>query len=177
MNLAKTIDELLLLYDKRLEVRNIKIIKRFDQDAEATAFAGEIRQAISNLLTNSMDAMSNGGSLTIRVRKTHAWNSSHAPGVRITIADTGSGITPEHQRNLFQPFFTTKADVGTGLGLWITRGIVDKHGGLMLLKSRTKAGMSGTACSIFIPCDKKPGVEARSLPDASSGKVPIEVVA
>lgn len=177
MNLAKTIDDLLLLYEKRMAVRNIKIVKQLDRDAEVTAFAGEIRQAISNLLTNSMDATSNGGSLTIRVRKTHGWNNSDAPGARITIADTGSGITPEHQRNLFQPFFTTKPDVGTGLGLWITRGIVDKHGGLLHLKSRIKTGMSGTACSIFIPCDRKPGVEARSLPDASRGNVSTEVVA
>jgi PAS domain S-box-containing protein len=177
MNLANTVDDLLSLYEKRLEVRKIKIVKQFDLDAEVTAFAGEIRQAISNLLTNSMDAMSTGGSLTIRVRKKHEWNNSCAPGVRITIADTGSGIAPEHRRNLFQPFFTTKHDVGTGLGLWITLGIVDKHGGLMHLRSRTEVGMSGTAFSIFIPCHGKQGVERRSLPDVSRGAVSTEVVA
>ena len=177
MNLANTIDDLLLLYEKRLEVRHIKIVKQFERDAEVTAFAGEIRQAISNLLTNSMDAMPAGGSLTIRVRKAHEWNNSGAPGVRITIADTGSGITPQHRKNLFQPFFTTKPDVGTGLGLWITQGIVDKHGGLLHLKSRTSIGTSGTAFSILIPCNGKQGVERRSLPGASRGKVSTEVVA
>jgi PAS domain S-box-containing protein len=177
MNFAKTIDDLLLLYEKRLEVRNIKIVKQIDRDAEVTAFAGEIRQAISNLLTNSMDAMPKGGSLTIRIRKTHDWNTPHAPGVRITIADTGGGIAPIHRRNLFQPFFTTKPDVGTGLGLWITRGIVDKHGGLMHLKSRTEAGKSGTAFSILIPCNGIQVVESHPLPDASRGKVSTEMVA
>jgi PAS domain S-box-containing protein len=177
MNCASTIDDLLLLYEKRLEVRNIRIVKQFDRDAEVTAFAGEIRQAISNLLTNSMDAMPAGGSLTIRVRKTHDWSNSGAPGVRITIADTGGGIAPKHRQNLFQPFFTTKSDVGTGLGLWITRGIVDKHGGLMHLKSRTAIGASGTAFSILIPCNGKQGIERRSLPGAWRGTVPTETVA
>jgi len=73
------------------------------------------------------------------------------PGVRITVADTGSGIPLENRKHLFEPFYTTKKDVGTGLGLWITRGIVEKHGGMIHFRSKTRAGMSGTAFSLFLP--------------------------
>jgi signal transduction histidine kinase len=83
-------------------------------------------------------------------------NQAHRPGVRITILDTGSGIAPQHRKNLFQPFFTTKEDVGTGLGLWITRSIVEKHGGSIRVKSRNGANEHGTAFSIFLPLDGKP---------------------
>jgi signal transduction histidine kinase len=75
------------------------------------------------------------------------------PGVRVTILDTGSGIAPQHRKNVFQPFFTTKTDVGTGLGLWITRGIVEKHGGRIQVRSRTGPDEHGTAFSIFLPLD------------------------
>jgi signal transduction histidine kinase len=114
-----------------------------------------LRQAFSNLLGNSIDAMPGGGTLAIRVRQTHAWNRAHRPGVRITILDTGHGIEPQHRKNLFQPFFTTKEDVGTGLGLWITRSIIEKHGGTIRLKSRTGPDEHGTAFSIFLPLDSK----------------------
>ena len=112
--------------------------------------AGEVRQALSNLITNAVDAMPNGGQLAIRVSKSRYWTDSTVQGVRVTILDTGMGIAPQHRKDLFQPFFTTKADVGTGLGLWITRNIVEKHGGVIQVKS--KAG-AGTAFSIFLPAE------------------------
>jgi signal transduction histidine kinase len=153
-NVANALDDLLGLYERRFQTRNIQIIKQYDDSAEIVAFAGEIRQAFSNLLTNAMDAMPSGGTLVIRVRKGHEWTNAYIPGVRITIADSGTGITQEHRHNLFQPFFTTKAEVGTGLGLWITRGIIEKHAGLIHFKSRTGEN-HGTTFSIFLPCDAK----------------------
>jgi two-component system NtrC family sensor kinase len=74
--------------------------------------------------------------------------------VRISFLDTGSGIAACHRKNLFQPFFTTKEDIGTGLGLWITRGIVEKHQGLIHLKSKTGPDVHGTAFSIFLPANR-----------------------
>jgi len=130
------------------------VIKQYDNGAEIIALGGEIRQVFSNLLSNAMDAMPSGGTLALRVRKAHEWNNAHVRGVRITIADSGIGIAQEHRQNLFQPFFTTKADVGTGLGLWIIRGILKKHGGLIHVKSRT--GKShGTTFSMFLPTNGK----------------------
>ena len=128
-NITETLDDLLLLYEKRFESRNINVLRQYDNDVEITALAGEIRQAFSNLITNAIDAMPDGGKLILRVSKSHEWSGSHLHGVRITILDTGSGIEPKHRKKIFQPFFTTKTDVGTGLGLWITRGIFEKHRG------------------------------------------------
>ena len=116
-NVAETLDDLLLLYEKRFESRRIKVLKQYDKEIEITALAGEIRQAFSNLISNAIDAMPQGGTLTLRVAKSAAWDGSHLHGVRITIFDTGSGIEPKHRKSVFQPFFTTKTDVGTGLGL------------------------------------------------------------
>ncbi|HZQ20052.1 MAG TPA: PAS domain S-box protein [Terriglobales bacterium] len=151
---ASTIDDLLGLYERRFETRSIRLIKQYDNDADIVALAGEIRQAFSNLLTNALDAMPSGGTLSLRVHKAHEWNNAHVLGVRITIADSGSGISPQHKHSLFQPFFTTKADVGTGLGLWITRGIIEKHGGFIRVKSRVGEN-HGTTFSIFLPCEAK----------------------
>lgn len=156
-NVAETLDDLLLLYEKRFESRSIKVLKQYDKDLEITALAGEIRQALSNLITNAIDAMPDGGTLVLRISKSHEWSSSHLRGVRVTILDTGSGIESKHRKKIFQPFFTTKIDVGTGLGLWITRGIVEKHRGAIRMKSRTGQGAHGTAFSIFLPTEYAAG--------------------
>jgi signal transduction histidine kinase len=113
--------------------------------------AGELRQILSNLLANSLDACTSGA--TIRIEANSAIdprNPSHA-GVRITIADTGLGIPPEHLENIFEPFFTTKKDTGTGLGLWVSRELVEKHGGTLRVRSRTSDPLCGTVFSIFLP--------------------------
>ncbi len=152
-NVAETLDDLLLLYEKRFESRHIEVLKQYDKEIEITALAGEIRQAFSNLITNAIDAMPQGGKLFLRVAKSPAWDGSHLHGVRITIFDTGSGIEAKHRKSVFHPFFTTKIDVGTGLGLWITRGIIEKHRGTIRMKSRTGQNGHGTAFSIFLPTE------------------------
>ena len=168
-SVTQMLDDLLSLYERRFESRNIRLVKQYDQDIEIMALVGEVRQAFSNLITNAIDALPGGGTLVIRVRQTHAWNDGHRPGVRITILDTGSGIARQHRKNLFQPFFTTKEDVGTGLGLWITRSIVEKHGGLIRVKSRTASDAHGTAFSIFLPLDGKADCpKTNALADAGS---------
>lgn len=160
---TETLDDLLLLYEKRFESRGVKVFRQYDKEVEITALAGEIRQAFSNLITNAIDAMPGGGTLVLRISKSHEWSGSHLRGVRITFLDTGSGIQPKHKKNIFQPFFTTKADVGTGLGLWITRGIIEKHRGAIRMKSRTRPDSHGTAFSVFLPAEY-----AASNPDTSS---------
>ncbi|MGC2744926.1 MAG: PAS domain S-box protein [Candidatus Angelobacter sp.] len=164
-DVPEALDNLLLLYEKRFESRNITVLKQYGNNAGITALAGEIRQALSNLITNAIDAMPSGGKLILRVSKTHQWNRSNLDGVRLTILDTGSGIEPKHRKKIFQPFFTTKIDVGTGLGLWITRGIFEKHRGTIRMKSRTGQDNHGTAFSIFLPRDYVAG-----SPDAESLK-------
>lgn len=150
-SVTQLLDDLVFLYETRLQTRKIKVVKQYDKVVVITGLAGEIRQAFSNLITNSIDAMSSEGLLTIKVSSSHAWGGSGVPGIRISIADTGSGIPARYKANLFQPFFTTKTDVGTGLGLWITRTIVEKHGGTIRVRSQTGAQKHGTVFSIFLP--------------------------
>jgi PAS domain S-box-containing protein len=156
-NVAETLEDLLLLYEKRFESRRIELVKQYDKALEITALAGEIRQAFSNLITNAIDAMPDGGKLMLKISKAREWRGSGLSGIRVTILDTGSGIEPKHRRNIFQPFFTTKTDVGTGLGLWITRGIVEKHRGTIQMKSRTGQNCHGAAFSIFLPAEYAAG--------------------
>lgn len=151
INITQILNDLLFLYETRLQSRKIKVVKQYDKPIEITALAGEIRQAFSNLITNAIDAMPAGGTLLVRATQSHAWNNSCQPGVRITILDTGSGIKPQDKNHLFQPFFTTKAEVGTGLGLWITRNIIVKHHGQIRVKSKREPEVHGTAFSIFLP--------------------------
>ncbi|HEV3316317.1 MAG TPA: PAS domain S-box protein [Candidatus Angelobacter sp.] len=151
LDVSQILDDLLFLYESKLEGRGIKLVKQYDSSVEIQALAGEVRQVFSNLISNSIDAMPFGGSLIVRISESREWNNSNLPGVRITVADTGDGIQPQHIKHIFEPFFTTKTDVGTGLGLWITRGIIQKHGGTIQVHSRTEAGRSGTAISVFLP--------------------------
>ncbi len=76
--------------------------------------------------------------------------------MRIAVADTGLGIAPEHLGSIFEPFFTTKKDTGTGLGLWVSRELVEKHGGRLRVRSRNLP-KCGTVFSIFLPIQGGPG--------------------
>jgi signal transduction histidine kinase len=128
----------------------ISVDKRYESTAELNASPGELRQVFSNLLVNAMEAVATG---TGRLRL-HAFNSSHrqnrSAGVRVVIADNGTGIHPEHRSKLFQPFFTTK-DKGTGLGLWVTKRLVDKHKGSIRFRSRFHPETGGTCFAVFLP--------------------------
>jgi signal transduction histidine kinase len=113
--------------------------------------AGEIRQVIANLIGNSIDALTAGGKVRIRVSAATQWRPDRKPGIRLTVSDTGSGIPPEARPKIFEPFFTTKRDVGTGLGLWVCKSIVENHGGSIRVKSSTAPGKSWTVVSVFLP--------------------------
>ena len=114
-------------------------------------FESEIRQVISNLVRNAIDAMSiSGGRLVVRTREATHWRSG-TKGVVITVADSGAGMKPETRARIFKAFYTTKGIAGTGLGLWVSSEIVDRHHGKLLVRSRTTPGSSGTAFEMFLP--------------------------
>jgi PAS domain S-box-containing protein len=150
---ADILDDVLYLYGRKLQARDVKVMKDYKTTGRATVIKGEIRQVFSNLVANAIDAMPPGGTLRLRVTDWREWNNSGRSGVRITIADSGTGIARQHREKLFQPFYTTKKDIGTGLGLWIARGILEKHGGSIRIRSKTSPGESGTAFSIFLPAE------------------------
>ena len=112
-----------------------------------------MRQVLSNLISNALDAMnSNPGCLYLRTRLGTNWKTGEA-GVVITVADTGKGMSAVTKGKLFDPFFTTKGMTGTGLGLWVSKEIVDRHRGLMRIKSSEAGGHRGTVFNIFLPFD------------------------
>ncbi len=160
IDVAKTLESALSVYTHKLEGQSIKVETRWESGTEIQALAGEIRQVFSNLIANSIDAMPRGGTLILKVSKSHDWGNGNRRGVRVVFADTGSGIAPEQRSKLFEPFFTTKRDVGTGLGLWVSKNIVQNHQGSIQLRSSVRPGKSGTVFSVFLPESKPASVAA-----------------
>ena len=119
MDAAHIMDEVLELYSRKLERKQIRITRSYRGSAQISGYSGEVRQLLTNLLVNAVDAMDTAGSLQVRVHAAQRWSDAQ-DGVRITLADNGSGIPPENLRQIFEPFYTTKKDAGTGLGLWVS---------------------------------------------------------
>jgi len=150
MDPAAIMDEILQLYSRKLVSHRIHVTRRYRDRCLVFGYSGELRQLLANLIVNALDAMADGGSLHVRVAAGHR-GSDGQEGVRITVADNGSGIPRENLRRIFEPFYTTKKDTGTGLGLWVSRGIVQKHGGSIRVRSRAEGSATGTVFSIFLP--------------------------
>ena len=140
----------LALYQGRLSHAEIIIEKDLRECTPILVLVGELRQVILNLIGNALDAIGRGGRLKVRVANTHERSNGSRPGVRLTIADTGSGINPEIRKTLFEPFVSTKGKMRAGLGLWTTSEIIRHHGGTIQVKSRTLPP-TGTVFSVFLP--------------------------
>jgi len=119
-NLSEILDSVLLLHNARIHGANVEVSREYQPTEDLLCFGGELRQLFANLIGNAIDAVPrSGGRLRVRVRPAQAWyGDKRAAGVRVTIADTGSGMTDEVRLRIFEPFFTTKETTGTGLGLW-----------------------------------------------------------
>jgi PAS domain S-box-containing protein len=151
VNLSEMIDNLLMFYQRQVQSLGVKVEKRFDSVGRVVGVSGELRQVIANLLANAIDALSVAGTaLKMHVYESADWRNLSKRGIRVVVADDGPGINSETQVNLFRPFYTTKGQKGTGLGLWVSRGIVTKHGGTIRLRSRTGT-RHGTCFAVFLP--------------------------
>jgi PAS domain S-box-containing protein len=148
---ATIVREVTDFYTSRATRHRVSLIVNAKTEREVLGSAGELRQVLSNLLANSLDACASGSTVRIEANSAIDPRDPSRAGVRITIADTGLGIPPEHLENIFEPFFTTKKDTGTGLGLWVSRELVVKHGGSLRVRSRTSEPLCGTVFSIFLP--------------------------
>jgi signal transduction histidine kinase len=151
--MEELLDAVLDMYSPRLATLNVTVERHYEPSLDVFCFAGEIRQVISNLVSNAMEATAAGGRLIVRARRSRDWVHTQRDGVRITIADTGSGMTHEVRGRLFEAFFTTKGATGTGLGLWVSHEIILKHHGIIHLRSRSasEGGASGTVFQLFFP--------------------------
>jgi two-component system, chemotaxis family, CheB/CheR fusion protein len=151
LDAGKILEEVVQLYLRKLQAGKVALDKHSGEDLEIFGYPGELRQLFSNLILNAMDAMRDGGRLRLRVVRAHEWSTSRRAGVRVTIADTGNGIQAADLPHIFEPFYTTKKETGTGLGLWLAYGIVQKHSGWIRVASRTNPGTSGTVFAVFLP--------------------------
>ncbi|ADW69576.1 PAS domain-containing sensor histidine kinase [Granulicella tundricola] len=137
-----------LLQAKRVSTQVI-VEKQCDDLLQITAVFGELRQVISNLMLNSLDALGEGGRVTLRASTSRDPLNGSAR-IRITLADSGQGIDAAVLPRIFEPFFTTKGSIGNGLGLWVCKQIIEKHSGTIKVRSRTD-DRHGTTFSLVLP--------------------------
>lgn len=151
LSLRDLIEDLVKVYARRFEANAIQVITYYQDSGDIEGFPGEIRQVVSNLIVNAIDALQQRGKIFIDVFQSRNWASPQERGIALVIADNGPGIPAEYRTRVFEPFFTTKGERGTGLGLWITDALVRKHGGSVHFRSSTSPRNHGTCFQVFLP--------------------------
>jgi PAS domain S-box-containing protein len=150
VDISELLEDTLRILDHHLVARQVTATTQYKTKAKIFVFASEIRQVFSNLILNAVEAMPDGGRLIVKVQDGRDWQGN-GRGILVTIADTGTGIPAADRSRIFDAFFTTKCEKGTGLGLWVSNDIVRKHGGRIRIKTSISPGRSGTVFSVFIP--------------------------
>jgi PAS domain S-box-containing protein len=146
--LHEVIENVLAVYHSRLLAAGITVDTHFNDLQRIVVSRGEMIQVFSNIITNAIDAMSQGGALHISIRTVRG---STGDGIQAIIRDQGTGISQKYLEKIYDPFFTTKGDLGTGIGLWVAKQLIEKRGGRISIASNTQAGNSGTSVTIFLP--------------------------
>ncbi len=170
MRMGELLDSVLSLYPARINSLKLQVERRYDAEMDIFCYAGELRQVFANLVGNAIDASSAHGRLILRARPSRNWKDPAQIGIRFVVADTGSGMDAAVRKRIFEAFFTTKEITGTGLGLWVSQEIVEKHRGQIHVRSRiaTAGSPSGTVFQIFIPDDPNLATPARQMISASA---------
>ncbi len=164
VDLKEMLIEILLLMERRFSDLDVTMHADLPNSVVVDAFPAELRQVFTNLITNAAEAASPGGQVRVSILPQEAGVGADGvkqqAGATIVISDNGAGVPENVKPHLFQPFFTTKGEYGTGLGLWVSRGIINKHGGSIDLDSSTDNGAHGTIVSVFLAT--KPTINAGS---------------
>jgi PAS domain S-box-containing protein len=150
VSLSEALDNVLELQARNIQLQGVALEKRYLTEATVQGFPGELRQVFMNLVGNAVQAMPEGGRLRVTVRE-HVDSKTRNRGVSVSVCDTGYGVKPEHAKQLFEPFFTTKSTKGTGLGLWISKGIVQKYEGSITFRTLRYPNGSTTCFRVVIP--------------------------
>lgn len=145
----------LSIFEGRFKNSKVKVEKRKRAQKSVVCFEGDIRQVLSNLIGNSIDAMPDGGKLLVRSREATDWQTGRR-GLVLTVADNGVGIDPQTRTRIFEPFFTTKGFSGTGLGMWISAEIMQRHQGRIRVRSSQQEHHHGTVVTLFLPFKMTP---------------------
>jgi signal transduction histidine kinase len=144
VDLVTVAEAAIRIHQQAILQKRIHLVKNLSDGAVAEIFAGEMLQVASNLIMNALDALPVEGTLRLRIRK-------RTNEIDFVIADNGHGIAIQHREALFQQFFTTKTDKGTGLGLALSKRIIERHKGRIRVRSSVRPGKSGTAFKISLP--------------------------
>jgi PAS domain S-box-containing protein len=149
VNIADLIDNVVRLYLAAAQNKGVRIETQLETQDTVPAYPGEMRQVVSNLIVNAVDAVPRGGMIKVRVKHGRDWKSRRL-GIRVLVSDDGAGIPAVSRSHIFEPFFTTKGERGTGVGLWVSQGVVEKHNGSIRMKSST-GERHGTTFAVFLP--------------------------
>jgi PAS domain S-box-containing protein len=168
LSVPELLDNVLELQKRRMQLARVELERDYKARTRLHGFPVELKQVFLNLVSNAIQAMPEGGKLRVSVRERARQNGS-TPGISVAIVDTGSGILPQDSKYLFEPFFSTKSEKGTGLGLWISRGIIQKYEGTIRFRSIKTVSGNRTCFRVFIPFTKS---EPGSLSLLSEDKVP-----
>ncbi len=161
--LSELLDDVYAMYRPRLQAAKIEVERNYQIAGEVTIYPSELRQVFTNLMTNAIDAIGQQGRITISIEQ------GPANAIVVRVRDNGTGIPEENRKLIFEPFFSTKGDQGTGIGLWVIKGIIEKLSGHIEVESSTQ-GETGTTFSIYLPAiyrGKSEAAESAS-PDAAS---------
>ena len=152
VDMPALVESVLKLYSNKIGSKKIVVHRDFSTCPPLHGWAGELRQVVSNLVSNAIDAMGANGTL-----KVHVSCIAGAAGemMQFRVEDDGPGIAPEHLKRLFEPFFTTKKEVGNGLGLYVAKQIIERHGGSIQVRSHSDNGAHGAVFSVLLPCAER----------------------
>jgi two-component system, chemotaxis family, CheB/CheR fusion protein len=153
VSLTEALDDVLSMFERQLQKSHVTIERDYRFRGWIRAYPVEVRQLFANLISNAVEALPPGGRITVRTRASRNWKTM-LNGVTITVADNGPGIPAAIRKNLFEPFFTTKQERGTGLGLWVVRGLISKHEGTIRFRSSADRKKTGTVFSVFLPAER-----------------------
>ncbi len=148
--MSDVLESVISLHNLRHRDPGIIFDRRYRHSEPFVAFEGELRQVFANLIGNAADALLPNGRIVLRIQNSMDWRNQRK-GVRVTVADNGHGMNRETVRRLFEPFFSTKGTIGTGLGLWVSKEIVEKHGGFIRMRSSQTLPRNGTSFTVFLP--------------------------
>jgi PAS domain S-box-containing protein len=147
VHMRDLLENILTVYRPKMLAIGIAVDTQFNEQ-KISVSKGEMLQVFSNVIANAIDAMPQGGRLSISARNLLRDSSE---GVQVMVRDNGVGIELDHMTKIFEPFFTTKGNLGTGIGLWVAKQLVERRGGLISVASSTAQNDSGTTITIFIP--------------------------
>lgn len=166
VRIHELLDDVVELQKHAIQSGRITVERRYLPADFVEGFPVELRQVLLNLVANAIQAMPDGGILRLNVHEATDWQTGRR-GPSISIVDTGQGIRSEDAKRLFEPFFSTKAAQGTGLGLWISRDILQKYDGRIACRSYRHEGRCVTCFRVFLP-----GRRTAAVPDAAAAAVP-----